>query len=116
MPDFRAAEKTFSLLTQVAGRSGRGDVPGRVVIQTYNPGHYAIQTAIRQNYSLFFQKEMEYRKELLYPPFSRLLSLILRGEDEKRVGKEADRLSEVLLANNKEAVHILCPAPYYIPK
>ncbi len=116
LPDFRAAEKTFSLLTQVSGRSGRGDAPGRVVIQTYNPGHYAIQTAIHQDYSLFFQKEMEYRRELLYPPFSRLLSLILRGEDEERVGKEAERLSEVLLANNKEDVHILGPAPYYISK
>ncbi|MFH0774963.1 MAG: primosomal protein N' [bacterium] len=116
LPDFRAAEKTFSLLTQVAGRSGRGDAPGRVVIQTYNPGHYAIQTAIHQNYSLFFQKEMEYRRELLYPPFSRLLSLILRGEDEERVGKEAERLSEVLIDSNKEGIHILGPAPYYISK
>ncbi|MBU1262103.1 primosomal protein N' [bacterium] len=116
LPDFRAAEKTFSLLTQVAGRSGRGDVHGRVVIQTYNPGHYAIQTAVHQDYSLFFQKEMEYRRELLYPPFSRLLSLILRGKDEEKVGKNAERLSEVLLANNKEGVHILGPAPYYISK
>ena len=116
LSDFRAAEKTFSLLTQVAGRSGRGDAPGRVVIQTYNPGHYAIQTAIRQDYSLFFKKEMEYRKELLYPPFSRLLSLILRGEDEEKVEKDAERLKEMLLANNKEDVHILGPAPYYISK
>lgn len=116
LPDFRAAEKTFSLLTQVAGRSGRGDAPGRVVIQTYNPGHYAIQTAVHQDYSLFFQKEMGYRRELLYPPFSRLLSLILRGKDEEKVGKNAERLSEVLLANNKEGVHILGPAPYYISK
>ncbi|MDI6752057.1 MAG: primosomal protein N' [bacterium] len=116
LPDFRAAEKTFSLLTQVSGRSGRGEDYGRVVIQTYNPGHYAIQTAIHQDYSLFFQKEMEYRRELLYPPFSRLLSLILRGENEEKVEKEAERLSEVLLVNNKEDVHILGPAPYYISK
>jgi primosomal protein N' (replication factor Y) len=115
LPDFRAAEKTFSLLTQVAGRSGR-EKRGRVIIQTYNPAHYAIQTALRQDYSLFFKKEMEYRKGLGYPPFSRLLSLILTGKCKEKVECSAERLSETLNSENKEGVDILGPAPYYIPR
>ncbi len=116
LPDFRAAEKTFSLLTQVAGRSGRGPQKGRVIIQTYSPGHYAIQTAIKQDYSLFYKEEIKYRKELLYPPFSRLLSLVLLSEDEKKAKDAADSLANSLNLNNNEGVIILGPAPYFIPK
>ncbi|MEW6104112.1 MAG: primosomal protein N' [bacterium] len=116
LPDFRAGEKTFSLLTQVAGRSGRGTKEGRVIIQTYNPSHYAIQTAIHQNYSLFFQDEIKYRNELFYPPFSRLLSLVLLSEDENKASNVASVLFDCLSSNNNEDVKILGPAPYFIPK
>ncbi|MEW6481812.1 MAG: primosomal protein N' [bacterium] len=116
LPDFRAGEKTFSLLTQVAGRSGRGTKEGRVIIQTYNPGHYAIQTAVHQNYSLFFQEEIKYRKELFYPPFSRLLSLVLLSDDEKDALDAANSLFNCLKSNNNDGVIILGPAPYFIPK
>ena len=72
MPDFRAAERSFQLLTQAAGRAGRGDLPGRVVIQTLNPDHYAIQLAAGHDYEGFYRKEIEFRKWLRYPPFRRL--------------------------------------------
>ncbi|MEW6006572.1 MAG: primosomal protein N' [bacterium] len=115
-PDFRAGEKTFSLLTQVAGRCGRGIREGRVIIQTYNPGHYVIQTAVHQNYSLFYKEEIKYRKELLYPPFSRLLSLVLLSEDEKAASDACHFLFNCLSSNNDDGVIILGPAPYFIPK
>jgi len=116
LPDFRAAEKTFSLLTQVGGRSGRGEKSGRVIIQTYNPGHYAIQTALHQDYSLFFQEEIKYRRELFYPPFSRLLSLVLLGEDEKEVFNSSKSLFNCLSSSNDKGVVLLGPAPYFIPR
>src|SRR5207247_6694499 len=70
LPDFRAAEITFQLLSQVAGRSGRGDDPGTVIVQTYEPEHYAIQHLINHDYKGFFQSEMEFRRALNYPPFT----------------------------------------------
>jgi len=84
-PDFRAAERTFQLLTQVAGRSGRGRAPGRVVVQTYNPGHYAVQAAASHDYQGFFDQEMAIRREVGYPPLSRLVNLLASGPDEQAV-------------------------------
>ena len=72
MPDFRAAERTFQLLTQVAGRSGRGDLPGEVLIQTYSPDHYSITAAAAHDYEGFYKNEMRVRRALGYPPFSHL--------------------------------------------
>jgi len=79
-PDFRAAERTFQLLTQVAGRAGRGTVPGRVVLQTYHPEHYAIQFAARHDYAGFYEKELRYRKWMHYPPFTAVANVLIRSE------------------------------------
>src|SRR5207244_8355974 len=69
MPDFRAAERTFQLLTQVAGRAGRGCLPGIVLVQTINPDHYAVRLAAAQNYQGFYEKELNFRRMMMYPPF-----------------------------------------------
>lgn len=99
MPDFRAAEKTFQLITQVAGRGGRGDSPGRVVIQTFNPGHYALRHAQNHDYKSFYLEEIEFRRALRYPPFGRIINLRfssvkkeLLAEEAKRLGKLAKKL------------------------
>lgn len=80
-PDFRSAEKTFYLLTQVAGRSGRGELRGRVVIQTAFPGHYAIEHATRHDYEAFFASEIEFRRTFHYPPLTSMIAIVFRGED-----------------------------------
>jgi primosomal protein N' (replication factor Y) len=79
-PDFRAAERTFQLLTQVAGRAGRGEMPGKVVLQTYYPEHYAIQFAQRHDYSGFYDKEVQFRRWMHYPPFSALANVLVRSD------------------------------------
>jgi primosomal protein N' (replication factor Y) len=81
LPDFRAAETTFQLLTQVAGRAGRGDKPGRVVIQTFRPNHYAVQAAARHDYAAFFAREIQERRAAMYPPFRRMANLMIECED-----------------------------------
>ncbi|OQY42064.1 MAG: primosomal protein N' [Desulfobacteraceae bacterium 4572_87] len=85
-PDFRAGERTFQLLSQVAGRAGRGDHPGRVIIQTFNPEHYVIQTAVNHDFNLFFEKEKNIRQQLHYPPFSNLACLKFQGNDAAKTG------------------------------
>jgi primosomal protein N' (replication factor Y) len=82
-PDFRAAERTFQLLAQVAGRAGRGDVPGKVILQTYNPQHFSIQAARDQDFKAFYDKEILFRNALGYPPLSRLIQLKISGKDKK---------------------------------
>lgn len=91
-PDFRSSERNFQILAQVAGRAGRGREPGRVVLQTYNPEHYSIQTASIQDSDAFFDKEVETRKILGYPPFSRMVQIRISGKEEARV-REAALLS-----------------------
>lgn len=83
LPDFRAAERCFMLITQTTGRAGRGEVPGRVVVQTYNPEHYAVQLAQKQDYAAFFNQEMEFRRALNYPPYCRLIKLTIRHPEEQ---------------------------------
>ena len=78
LPDFRAAERCFMLITQTAGRAGRHGARGAVIVQTYNPEHYAVRTAMRQDYEAFYAHEIELRRELFYPPFSRLVKLLFR--------------------------------------
>lgn len=85
LPDFRAAERTFQLLTQVAGRAGRHHLPGEVIIQTYNPEHYALTTAQQHNYNAFLQHELTMRKQMGYPPFCRLISITLAHENQAKV-------------------------------
>jgi primosomal protein N' (replication factor Y) len=79
-PDFRAAERTFQLLAQVAGRAGRGTVPGKVILQTFFPEHYAIQFAARHDYASFYEKELRYRGWMRYPPFTALANVLVRSD------------------------------------
>ena len=96
LPDFRASEQTFSLLTQVAGRSGRAELEGKVVIQTYMPEHYCISAAQQHDYLSFYAQEVEARGALRYPPFSHVGTLLLRGKDEKQVEEAAYAVQDQL--------------------
>lgn len=96
LPDFRAAERTFMLLTQAAGRAGRGDRPGRVVVQTYNPEHYAVQAGAAHDYAAFYAAEIVGRRELDYPPFTQLIKLTIQGKDEARARRQAEELAAAL--------------------
>jgi primosomal protein N' (replication factor Y) len=100
MPDFRAAERTFQLLTQVAGRAGRGELPGEVYLQTLNPEHYAVQLAAQQDYHAFFEKELQFRRFMKYPPFSAMANILVRAPQQE----DALRMST-------ELGHHLTPAP-----
>jgi len=112
VPDFRAAERTFQLIVQVAGRSGRGEVPGKVIVQTYHPDHYAIQTAIHQDYYSFLKYEMGQRQDIGYPPFTKLLRVLIQGEKEQTVVNESQKIARFLLADkNAQSIQILGPAP-----
>ena len=92
--DYRAAERTFELLTQAAGRAGRGKEDGDVVIQTYSPEHYSIRSAALQNYEMFYEEEMNYRELMGYPPAEHLLAILLSSEDEELLEKGAYYLKE----------------------
>jgi primosomal protein N' (replication factor Y) len=112
LPDFRAAERTFQLLTQVAGRAGRGDRAGKVLIQTYHPYHYALRHAGAQDYAGFYQEEIGHRQNHTYPPFVVLASLLVHGPELTRVKAEAVELRKELdRANTERAARILGPAP-----
>jgi primosomal protein N' (replication factor Y) len=95
-PDFRAGERTFQLLTQVAGRAGRGDVEGEVFVQAFTPFHPAIQYARRHDFTGFYEQEIEFRKQLKYPPISRVALLTLKGRNEDKVKFSAEHLKRVL--------------------
>jgi primosomal protein N' (replication factor Y) len=112
LADFRAAERTFQLLTQVAGRAGRGDRPGKVLIQTYHPYHYALRHSCAQDYEGFYNEEIRYRQNHLYPPFVALATLLVHGPDLNRVRADAlDLRKELDLANKDRGCRILGPAP-----
>ena len=100
-PDFRAGERTFQLLTQVAGRAGRGDVEGEVFVQAFTPFHPAIQYARRHDFTGFYEQEIEFREQLKYPPVSRVALLTLQGRNEDKVKFSAEHLRKVL----ESAVH-----------
>src|SRR5206468_2890454 len=91
-PDFRASERTFQLLTQVAGRAGRGEIEGQVVVQAFTPFHPAIQFARRHDFAGFYDQELEFRQQLKYPPFSRVALLTLKGRNEDKVKFSAEHL------------------------
>ncbi len=95
MPDFRAAERTFQLLTQVAGRSGRGDRPGEVIIQSFFPDHYTFQLACTQKFEEFYARESRYRKAMFYPPFTALAGIVVTDRDKERAARES-RVSQRL--------------------
>jgi primosomal protein N' (replication factor Y) len=100
LPDFRAAERTFQLLTQVAGRAGRGSLPGIVLIQTINPDHYAVRMAAAQDYQTFYEKELQFRRMMHYPPFSAMANILVRSERQEQA-----------LRMSTELGHCLTPAP-----
>lgn len=114
IPDFRAAERTFQLLTQVAGRAGRGDIPGEVIIQTFNPEHYSIQAAREHDYHRFYEQEITYRKSLQYPPVMSMINLLLTGKQNQQVGSAARFLAGSL--KNYKGVKLLGPAPATIAR
>jgi len=111
MPDFRASERTFQLLTQVAGRTGRGKQGGEVVIQTYMPEHYSVICASKHDFNSFYQTELEIRKELSYPPFSKLILLIISSPDNKKAQEQAK-----IIAAKYPAENIMGPVPALISK
>jgi len=94
-PDFRAGERTFQIIAQVAGRAGRGDRPGRVILQTYNPSHFSILSAKNQDFRTFFKWEIKYRNELNYPPFSRMVQLKIFGKDREKTESHALKMGDV---------------------
>jgi primosomal protein N' (replication factor Y) len=110
LPDFRAAERTFQLLTQAAGRAGRGNVPGIVLIQTLNPDHYAIRCAAAQDYEAFYTKEIEFRRLLSYPPFGALANVVVRAAREEEALTRSAALGR-LLQPAPEGLRVLGPAP-----
>ena len=115
MPDFRAAERTFQLLTQVAGRAGRGNVPGIVLVQTINPDHYAIQMAAAQDYTAFYQKELGFRRMMHYPPFSAMANILVRSEKKEMAMRMSSDLGMILTAPI-EKLKIMGPAEAPVPR
>jgi primosomal protein N' (replication factor Y) (superfamily II helicase) len=114
-PDFRSAERTFQLLTQVAGRAGRGDSPGRVVIQSYYPDNYALQFAQKQDYPGFYEQEINFRKTMGYPPFRNLIQILISDPDEAKALSAADKIAGVLKKHalrmdSLSRPHVLGPA------
>jgi primosomal protein N' (replication factor Y) len=109
-PDFRAAERTFQLLTQVAGRAGRGEIPGKVVLQTWHPDHYAILFAQRHDYEGFYEKEIRYRKWMHYPPFSALANLLLRSDKLEQTLKWTGQIERWFETTRNEGVRVLGPS------
>ncbi len=116
LPDFRAAERVFQLLEQVAGRAGRGDRPGRVIVQTYNPEHAAVVCVRNHDYEGFVRGEMAARAETGYPPFTRMVVLRLDGPDERRVRADARAVADAAQAAGGERVHLRGPAEAPIPR
>ncbi len=116
-PDFRAAERTFQLLTQVAGRAGRGDEPGEVFIQTYHPDHYAIQAASAHDYEAFYAEELKLREEADYPPFCHLANITVSGPEKEKVQEHCRHLAERVGEEiGEKEVEILGPAPAPLEK
>jgi primosomal protein N' (replication factor Y) len=115
MPDFRAAERTFQLLTQVAGRAGRGAIPGTVLVQTINPDHYAIRMAAAQDFAAFYEKEMAFRRMMAYPPFSALANLLVRAEKKEAAMRMSSELG-MLLTPPPEKLRVMGPAEAPVPR
>jgi primosomal protein N' (replication factor Y) len=117
LPDYRAAERSFQLLTQVAGRAGRGTRAGRVIVQTYTPQHYAIQAARQHHYEAFAERELAFRAEHAYPPYRRLARLIYAAPDEVRCWRECGRVLRALRARiasrGPRDAQVFGPAPAY---
>jgi len=117
-PDFRAGERTFQLLSQVAGRAGRGTLGGKAIIQTYSPEHYAIEAAAKHDYTLFYDREIAYRRQLHNPPFSRLARLIYSHTNDALCQREAERLKRLIKEEIESSgiadLSVIGPAPAFV--
>jgi primosomal protein N' (replication factor Y) len=120
MPDFRAPERSFQLLTQVAGRAGRASLPSRVVVQTYTPEHYAVQAAREHDYARFYREEMSFRQVACYPPFARLIRFVYSAEGEAQCRQSAENLRFILeraiREQEIEGAELIGPAPCFVAK
>lgn len=117
LQDFRSAERTFQLLTQVSGRAGRGNLPGRVLVQTYDPSHYSIEAAKKHDYESFYQQEIELRRQLKYPPFTHIFMILITGTNEKLVISNAYKLMEIMkYLNKKSKFNLYGPVPAVLSK
>lgn len=115
MPDFRAAERTFQLLTQAAGRAGRGSTPGVVLVQTINPDHYAVRFAAAQDYRLFYEKELAFRRAMRYPPFAALANVMVRSESKEDAMTMSGEIA-MLLTPPPDQIRILGPSEAAVPR
>jgi primosomal protein N' (replication factor Y) len=115
MPDFRAAERTFQLLTQVAGRAGRGSLPGIVLVQTINPEHYAVRFAAAQDYQGFYEKELNFRRMMHYPPFAAMANVLVRSEKKEMAMRMSTELG-FLLNPPPEKLRVMGPAEAPVPR
>ena len=102
LPDFRASERTFQLITQVAGRAGRGDFEGKVIVQTYNPEHFSISCAEKHDYIAFYNKEIAIRREFHYPPFTNIISIVMYGENNNYVNKKIKEIYNILVESMRD--------------
>jgi primosomal protein N' (replication factor Y) len=116
MPDFRAAEHTFHLLAQVAGRAGRADKPGEVILQTRNPRHDVIQRACKHDLEGFAERELAQRAQLAYPPFGRIIALEFKGPEEHSVERLAHQFTDALRKQGLRGMTILGPEPPFLSK
>ena len=120
LPDFRAPERSFQLLTQVAGRAGRASLPSRVVVQTYTPEHYAIQAAQQHDYHRFYREEMSFRQSAVYPPFARLVRFVYSGEKESECRESASELraflERAIAEEGLSGTEIIGPAPCFVAR
>jgi primosomal protein N' (replication factor Y) (superfamily II helicase) len=115
LPDFRSAERTFQLLTQVSGRAGRSSLAGEVIIQTHQPEHYSLRHVIAHDFHSFYEEETAIRRELHYPPFSRLILVEFRGANEGDVTRHAEAFGKLVTRYQRHGTK-LGPAPAAIPK
>jgi len=110
MPDFRAAERTFQLLTQVAGRAGRGQIPGKVILQTYFQDHYAVQYAAHHDFAGFYEKELRFRSWMHYPPYSALANVLVRSNQLDQALQWSGTIGKWFEQTRHEGVRVLGPA------
>ena len=117
LPDYRSAERTFQVLTQVAGRAGRSPLGGEVILQSFQPEHYAIQSAARHDYRAFYKQELEYRRQLGYPPFSQLVRLEFRDRDAGKVERSATQMAAKIRSwlntESRGATQLIGPVPCF---
>ncbi|MFH1003380.1 MAG: primosomal protein N', partial [Chloroflexota bacterium] len=120
LPDFRAGERTFQLLSQVAGRAGRGTRGGQVIIQSYSPEHYASRAAAGHDYALFYRQEIDYRRQLHYPPFSQLARLLYRHTSDHLCQRETERVKQLIIQERDSRgiadLSLIGPAPAFVPR